>query len=430
MADGTATLQRADGRRHDTRGARQCSGMTGGKRLGEHPPADKVGPLTARQYEYQHEQATMGALEMLARQERRCVYCEWHDDFVVEVGQSSARYHFHQVKSKSLSQGPWTFHEIFGVQPPRPESTAKPAKKKVAVAKPLSVSGTPIFLRLLVHDQAFGINCGGFAFVTNTGVDPTVSKLVDAVAVAQTVADLPDAPRILFDQLVRGYVSATSPLVASADELFARLRRFAIAAEHGNLKQEAALNEICDRVFEYSEIDLKMAERKQIARQLVQLIRSKATDTSIKPPIDDDVLRSKKGVVVQEILGVLSLSHEGYKALLAGGTSKGLVKTLSRLDRYCRGAGLEQFTAEICSFKAKWDVWRTAQRHRLEDSDYVSIVTKAQEVLATSKPLAELIPLAKEVAASVSPSLPSGISLAGEEILGLVFSLAADAEPK
>jgi hypothetical protein len=373
----------------------------------------------------------MGALEMLAQHERHCVYCEWHDDFVVEINPDvSLRYHFHQVKSKSLSQGPWTFNELFGVSAPRARKKAARPTKSGAAAKAIAVKDDAILLRLLAHDSAFGAACGGFMFVTNTGIDPIAQKLLDGIANAASLPDLGNEARDLFDQLVRGYCTGPVPRVPSPDALFGFLKKFAVAAEQGSLKPDPALNEICDRVFEYSEIELKTFERKQIARQLVQLIRAKATDTSVTPPVDATTLRSKKGIVVSEVLAVLSLSHEGFMALKQGGAGKDLVKTLSRLERYCKTAGLEQFTSQICGFKAKWDVWRTKHRHQLPDADHMTVLSKAREILAATTIPAEIVRRAKEAADALTPTLPGGIALAGDEMVGLIFSLAADAEPK
>jgi hypothetical protein len=401
------------------------------KRLGDVAPSDKVGPLTGRQYEYQHEQTTMGALEMLAQHDRHCVYCEWHDDFVVEVNPDiSLRYHFHQVKSKSLSQGPWSFHELFGVSAPRARRKGARPTTNNAKPKAIVVGEDAILHRLLTHDGAFGMACGGLMFVTNAGIDPIAQKLLDGVASASSLSDLATDARDLFDHLVRGYCTGLPPRVPSPDALFGFLKRFAVASEQGSLRADAALNDICDRVFEYSEIDLKTYERKQIARQLVQLIRAKATDTSVRLPVDEATLRSKKGIVVAEVLAVLSLSHEGFLALKQAGAGKDLVRTLSRLERFCRTSGLEQFTSQICAFKAKWDVWRTKYRHQLADADHMTVLSKAREILAATKTPADVVRLAKEAAEALTPTLPGGIRLAGDEMVGLVFSLAADAEPK
>lgn len=127
---------------------------------------------------------------------------------------------------------------------------------------------------------------------------------------------------------------------------------------------------------------------------------------------------------------MLSLSHEGYLALKKSGTGSDIVKTLSRLERFIRSTGMGEFTSEICSFKAKWDVWRTKYRHQISDSDHMVIVSKAKEILATKKVVSEMVKQARDTAAALSPTLPSGIALAVDEMLGLVFSIAADAEPK
>lgn len=408
--------------------------MTAGKHLVDVAPGDRVGPLTGRQYEYQHEQATMGALEMLACHDRICVYCEWHDDFVVEANhEPSLRYYFNQVKTKSLSQGPWSFHELFGLSPPKQptRSTLAQVKKSApTVLRPLAVGTDAIFRRLLAHDERFGSSCGGFNFVTNTGVHPVAQKFLEAVAGAPTLAELDKDCGTIFEHLARGYCSGPNPLLASTDELFARLKRFIVATEQGSLKEASALNEICDRVFDLSEIDLKMSERKQIARQLVALIRSKATDTSVRHPVDRSTLRAKKGVVVAEVLHVLSLSYKGYLALKQCGAGSDLVKTLSRLDRFIQSNGMDAFTSEICSFKARWDMWRTEYRHQISDPDHMVIVSKAKEILATKKMVSEMVTQAMDTVAVLNPTLPSGITLRADEMLGLVFSIAADAEPK
>jgi hypothetical protein len=394
--------------------------MNAPKTLSQVASADRWGSLTGRQYEYQHEQAAFSALEMLAKGDWRCVYCEWHEDYVVEAGeQPTTCYLFHQVKSKTLSQGPWSFRDLFGVAAPK--AGAKTSRK------PLRASDDAIFARLLEHDRTFGSHCGSFMFVTNTGVHPTVSKLVDGVALTDGYATLAAEVAPLFQQLVRAYCIGPQAQLKSPEELFAFLRRFIVQTERGNLKPDAALNEISDRVFEYSEIELQFAERRQIARQLVQLMRDKATERIATFPIDEAGLRLRKGAVIAEVLGVLSLSHEGYQALRSGGGSD-VVKTLSRLERFCRSRGFDLYLRQICGFKAKWDVWRTTHRHRLEDADHVVIVASARAILLSNKTLPDMIPLARQEATRLSGGLPAGTAIGGEELLGLVFSVAAGAE--
>jgi hypothetical protein len=80
--------------------------MTLGLRLGEVEPRERAGAQTGRKYEYQYERTARAALDLLVDELKRvCVYCDWLDDFVVEVGASPTRYIFNQVKGRNLSEG-------------------------------------------------------------------------------------------------------------------------------------------------------------------------------------------------------------------------------------------------------------------------------------------------------------------------------------
>src|SRR5258706_14415495 len=91
--------------------------MVGGEqRLGQIEPRERVGAQTGRKYEYQYERTARAALDLLVdRLKYVCVYCDWHDDYVIEVGGLPTRYVFHQVKGRQSSPGPWTFRDFFGV---------------------------------------------------------------------------------------------------------------------------------------------------------------------------------------------------------------------------------------------------------------------------------------------------------------------------
>ncbi len=120
-------------------------------RLGEIKPRERAGAQTAQRYEFQYQRTARAALNLLDdTQEHVCVYCDWHDDFVIEVGTPPTRYVFHQVKGRTSSKGPWTFPEFFGVQH---KKGAKPA------TKPPAVSGNAIFpLMLLQMAEGSGVS--------------------------------------------------------------------------------------------------------------------------------------------------------------------------------------------------------------------------------------------------------------------------------
>ena len=105
----------------------------GAVRLGEIEPRERVGAQTGRKYEYQYERTARAALGLLADGPNHvCVYCDWHDDYVIEIGDPPTRYEFHQVKGRKSSQGPWSFREFFGVS----KTKAKTVPKKPGGTSP------------------------------------------------------------------------------------------------------------------------------------------------------------------------------------------------------------------------------------------------------------------------------------------------------
>lgn len=64
-------------------------------RLGEIAPrrAERAGADTGKRYEYQSQQTALAALTLLDDGRKHvCAYCDWHDDYVIEVGDPPTRY--------------------------------------------------------------------------------------------------------------------------------------------------------------------------------------------------------------------------------------------------------------------------------------------------------------------------------------------------
>jgi len=164
-----------------------------GIRLGQVEPRERAGAQTGRKYEYQYERTARAALDLLTDTARHvCVYCDWHDDYVIETGDPPTRYMFHQVKGRTSSQGPWDFREFFGVS----HKEGKPSKKAA------TVNLKAIVPRMLLHYANFGDNCAGLAFVTNAGLDPALSEFLESVARSADVEALPPDARIAADYRV------------------------------------------------------------------------------------------------------------------------------------------------------------------------------------------------------------------------------------
>lgn len=387
-------------------------------RLGEVEPRERAGAGTAQRYEFQYQRTARATLALLDdASDHVCVYCDWHDDYVIEVGAPPTRYVFHQVKGRSSARRPWTFSEFFGV---REKKGANPA------ARPPAVSKSGLFPLMLHHHHNFGDSCAGLAFVTNAGIDPALSGFIRDVAAADDIAALRQSTRFPFDHLAFAYASADPPLVTSPMELFDWLGSLTLYPDQGKLDDEnAALLELGDIVEQFSEINLLQSESKQIARQIVGRVRTKASHSTTKIPADDNQLRGEKGIVVSELLTVLSLSAEGYEALKSG-ESRETVKTLSRLHRYCRNNGLDDYVVQVCGFKAAWDVWRTTERHFMRTADYIVLVEKAKNIMQAGYKLDRMTDEAAAAARHFAGL--TATPLTGEHVLGLLFSLAAQAE--
>jgi hypothetical protein len=392
--------------------------VSSGTRLGQVEPRERAGAQTGRKYEYQYERTARAALDLLSEGAKHvCVYCDWHDDYVAEIGNPPTRYVFHQVKGRKSSQGPWKFSEFFGVSE---KKAAKPANT------PPPVTLNAIVPLLLLHHQNFGDNCAGLGFVTNAGVDPALSQFLAAIGRSSTEIELPKDEAIAFQHVARAYIAATPPLATSAGELFQWFRGLVVHTDQGLLEDsEAALLELSNLVFNYSEIELVLRQAKQIAREIVSHVRGKVAHSLTVVPAQEEQLRRDKGIVITELLNVLSLSTPAYEQLKAG-EGQDVVKNLSRLQRFCTKNKLEPYIVNICAFKAQWDIWRTIERHFLSSADYMLLENKVNDVVKAGMPIDKIVAEAKDIAKQFTGVVASPLKT--EHVLGLIFSLAAQSE--
>ena len=392
--------------------------LSGGPRLGQIEPRERAGAQTGRKYEYQYERTARAALDLLSDDSRHvCVYCDWHDDYVAEIGSPPTRYVFHQVKGRKSSQGPWKFREFFGVLK---KKAAKPSKA------PADINANAIVPLMVLHYKNFGDSCAGLAFVTNAGLDPDLSQFLKTLGHSQGEADLPEADRNAFQSLARAYMAANPPLATSAADLFTWLRGLTVHTDQGHLENsEAALLELGNVVGDYSEIDLSQRQAKQIAREIINRVREKVAHSTTIVPASDDQLRHDKGISITELLNVLSLSSQAYDQLKAG-EGRETVKTLSRLQRFCLKNGMSDHLVQICEFKAQWDIWRTIERHFLKSVDYVLLENKARDLLKARLAIGKVVAEAKDIAKQFNGL--TATPLTPEHVMGLVFSMAAQAE--
>lgn len=392
-------------------------------KLHEKEPREQIGARTGVLYEYQYAQAAVDCL--LLFDDALCVYCEWHDDYVVEHGLAAAAvYRFHQVKTRKLSKGPWSLNELFGIHTGR-----KPENQTAPTDEP--------FLHMLENALAFEHQCSRIVFVTNNDVDENVGALLEDVLAAQSLNDLPATSRKWFDCILVGHTK----LYPSLDDatLFAVLRRFQVETRGHPEERENALVALATRIAEVSEVDLLARQAARMGHDVVELVRARS-GVILKPMptnMTADELREKKAVLVDDLLKVISLSPEGYK-ILRESNDPDAVRHLSRLQRYCKTNDIgPELIEKICRFKADWDAWSIAERGRVNDLALLELHAECGNLLtayAALKPgperhLGWFIAEARDLAQRYGHRWQTILPLRAEEVLGLIFKTAADRGP-
>jgi hypothetical protein len=390
--------------------------------LHEVVPREQVGAVTGERYDFQYHEAAADTLQVLDEAKVACVYCEWHDDYVVETA-GVLSYRFHQVKTRSASQGPWTVSEFFGLQRPRGAKPKKGSPKAIATAD-------SIFGRLRDHVSKFGDRCEWFVFVSDAGVASDFQALLDGVRVAVDPTALTRDVATKFSKLRETLVTAF-PLLTDAD-LFRFLKRLYLrqaVGKLGDLKSCRTL--IGARIHEMSEVDLTMSEAQKIGADLVALVRDKSHRKLSSLPSTKAELRAAKGLVLDDVLRLLSLSSAGYRELRVGGRES--VITLSRLHRLCKRCGVsDTLIPDLCRMKATWDGWWIRQRHAVNQLDFIALKKECGDALRVHAAgtldfnglRTEAMALATKYGPVLTPTEPFGEEL----VFGLMMALAAETE--
>jgi hypothetical protein len=323
------------------------------KELHESTPREQIGAVTGARYEYQYQRNAVACLGLLEDSDKVCVYCEWHDDFVVEKNCSATAkvlYAFTQVKTRDLNQGPWNFAEVFGVN-----SSGK---------RNLSKTKDSFFYKLIWNYLEFGATCEKLIFLTNNAVEPLFSNFFQEIDRCESWNELGGIHIAQFNQLYSEYSELFSNL--SKEIFFSILKKFECLDEIAPFKDshKGYSSDLMEKIRQLSEIDLNHRETERIGTSLLKLVRKKA-HTVVNVKKDKDDLKKIKGVQINEVLDLLSLSYSGYEALKNGG-DKDTVLKLSRLESKLKKANSnisDKAVKEFCELKICWDSWERKIRH-------------------------------------------------------------------
>lgn len=329
------------------------------------PAREQSGRDSFSRYRAQARSAAMAALSILEGGKIDRVYCDLHDDFVLRIkSDDSYSYAFYQVKTKSKLNKSWTINEVMGLK-----STArKPEDHESSKIKDSFVG------KLLLHTVVFDGYCDSVVFQTNVHVDDNIDEILEDVELGLFANKY---SRVLAERFIECFGGQGF----SDTNIKEKLSRLKFETDVQYLKEKDNNFEPLAResIYKFSEIELERAELDEILLRLMELVQSKSEGV-----IDDwtaDSIEASAGISVDDLLGILSISKEAYRSMLAGGDLKA-IKSASIIQRSLQKGGAGSSEVEYCSrCKSEWDMWVRKNRHVIVDVDLECIFSAVRSTL-------------------------------------------------
>lgn len=328
-------------------------------------PPEGVGRETVLRFDMQFQAAAYAALQILEGKGIDCVYCDYHDDFVVRrVVNGETTYHFFQVKTKAKLNHQWTLAEVFAFKKSGQKSDADSLTK---IRK--SFAG-----KLLLHGILFDETCSGATLLSNVHFNDEVINAVEALR--------GKAPRCKASKFLSENFSAIFTLkpAASTEAVAQILSKLSLqpSVDYIGRERDVFARAARSAIYQYSEIDLDHQETEELANGLVDLVYRKS-----KVPLEDVAptdISSRIGVGLDDLLEVLSISRAAYDALLGGVDSK-VLKQASVIQRWLKRAGAREEMIEFASQqKVAWDIWLRNARHIYSPMDLAVLLDSVDKI--------------------------------------------------
>jgi hypothetical protein len=328
-------------------------------------PREIDGRETILRFRMQFQAAAFAALEILRGTDIDRVYCDYHDDFVVRrTVEGRQDYHFFQVKTKAKLNRLFGLNEVFSLK----------KKKQGDDQDSLGAIRDSIAGKLFVHTLEFGDACREVTILSNVHFEDDVEDVVKGFR-----ADTTSTKHVEFFLSKFCDIFQLSP-VLTPDQVKALTRKLSLmpGASHIGETLEAFTSASRTAIYNHSEIDLRPHEIDEIAKSLVSLVMTKSCARI--PGVKKSDLEALTGIGLEDILGVLSISTEVYKNLLAG-EDPAAIKTASILQRQLTEAGAgEQMIELISRLKVKWDIWLRSARHVHTELDLQMLLDRIDSV--------------------------------------------------
>ncbi len=330
--------------------------------LHEVKPREQAGRDTLERYNAQIRAASIACLSILEGKDVKRVFCEFHDDFVIEkVIASDIRYTFVQVKTKEKLREIWKLRDVFGI-----------LKRKSAKNPQADEMIRDSFIgKLLQHTINFGESCNEIVFLTNTHVDEDIENIIDDI-VSETFSNT--HCKLIIDSFNNCFISIQEDHEKlDIDAIKQKLKKLKFETDVEYIKSKHETFEILakQKIFKFSEIELSHTEAKEILFSLLALVNSKS---SVK--INDcssENIKKLAGIDIDDLLDVLSISKRAYYDFLDNGDEHAL-KSASVIERLLRKAGANDMEVDFFTrCKIKWDQWLRNNRHIISEFDYITI---------------------------------------------------------
>lgn len=330
--------------------------------LHEVKPREQAGRDTLERYNAQIRAASIACLSILEGKDVKRVFCEFHDDFVIEkVIASDIRYTFVQVKTKEKLREIWKLRDVFGI-----------LKRKSAKNPQTDEMIRDSFIgKLLQHTINFGESCNEIVFLTNTHVDEDIENIIDDI-VSETFSNT--HCKLIIDSFNNCFISIQEDHEKlDIDAIKQKLKKLKFETDVEYIKSKHETFEILakQKIFKFSEIELSHTEAKEILFSLLALVNSKS---SVK--INDcssENIKKLAGIDIDDLLDVLSISKRAYYDFLDNGDEHAL-KSASVIERLLRKAGANDMEVDFFTrCKIKWDQWLRNNRHIISEFDYITI---------------------------------------------------------
>lgn len=330
-------------------------------------PTEDVGRDTLSRYDMQFQAAAYAALQILEGKGVDCVYCDFHDDFVVRrIVAGKPTYHFFQVKTKKKLNHQWSLNEVFAV------------KKKGQKADPESLKQVRESFggKLLLHGIVFDDVCTEATLLSNVYFADDVVEAVEQLRGKVPICKAADFLSANFSAI---FSIAPTLSDEKAKDFLSKLS-LRPAINYIDKDRDAFANAARSALYQYSEIDLTFYETKELANGLVDLVSRKSKAPLAGVALAD--IGARVGVGLDDLLEVLSISRAAYDALLKGTEPKAL-KQASAIQRWLRSAGAGDAMIEFASQKkVDWDLWLRNARHNYSPLDLNQLLDKLDKLYA------------------------------------------------